>query len=188
MPFQFSPLFLIASAMAVVALAASLYIWHVRDTYGSIPLLLLTLVAAYWSLCYGLEVASADLASKLFWAKAQWLGLAVAPVLWLATAARSTSDWPSVLGGRRWLVWLLIPLLIIGLVVTNDWHSLVWSKPVLADSDSTLPLRLQREAFFWLNFFFAIGLCLLVTLLAVAAVIRLPMFRRRYAAAVLVGT
>jgi PAS domain S-box-containing protein len=188
MPLQFSPLFLIAIAMAVVALAAAFYIWHVRDTYGSIPLLLLALVAAYWSLCYGLEVASADLASKLFWAKAQWLGLTIAPVLWLATAARSTSDWPAVLGGRRWLLWLLIPLLIMVLVVTNDWHSLVWSRPALSQNDSTLPLRVEREAFFWLNFFFAIGLCLLVTLLAIAAVIRLPMFRRRYAAAVLAGT
>ena len=51
MPLQFSPLFLIAIALAVVALAASLYIWRVRDTYGSIPLLLLALVAADWSLC-----------------------------------------------------------------------------------------------------------------------------------------
>ncbi len=174
--------------MAVAALVAALYIWHVRETYGSIPLLLLMLVAAYWTLCYGLEVASTDLNSKLFWAKAQWLGLTIAPVLWLATAARSTSDWPAVLGGRRWLLWLLIPLLIMGLVVTNDWHGLVWSQPALAQSDSTLPLHLNRGAFFWLNFFFAIGLCLLVTLLAIAAVIRLPMFRRRYAAAVLAGT
>jgi PAS domain S-box-containing protein len=188
MPLQFSLLLLTAIAMAVIALAAALYVWHVRDTYGSIPLLLLALVAAYWSLCYGLEAASADLTSKLFWVKAQWLGLAVAPVLWLATAARSTSDWPAVLGGRRWLLWLLIPLLITGLVLTNDWHGLIWSHPVLAQNDSTLPLRLERGAFFWLNFFFAIGLSLLVTLLSIAAVIRLPMFRRRYAAAVLAGT
>jgi NtrC-family two-component system sensor histidine kinase KinB len=186
MPLQFSPLFLIAIALAVIALAASLYIWRVRATYGSIPLLLLTLIAAQWSLCYGLEVASPDLASKLFWVKAQWLGVVLAPVLWLATAARGTSDWPMVLGGRRWLLWLLIPLLIIGLVITNDFHGLVWSQPVLGGS--SLPLRLERGGFFWLNFFFAIALCLLVTLLAIAAVIRLPMFRRRYAGAVLAGT
>ncbi len=31
MPLQFSPLFLIAIAVAVVALAAALYIWRVRD-------------------------------------------------------------------------------------------------------------------------------------------------------------
>jgi PAS domain-containing protein len=188
MPLQLSLMSLVAIALAVVALVAALYIWRVRATYGSIPLLLLTLAAAQWSLCFGLEVASTDLTAKLFWAKAQWLGAALVPVLWLATAARSTSDWPLVLGGRRWLLWLLIPLLIICLVATNEWHGLIWSEVTLARNGSTLPLQLERGTFFWLNIFFAIGLCLLVTLLASAAVIRLPMFRRRYAAAVLAGT
>jgi PAS domain S-box-containing protein len=188
MPLQFSPLPLIAVALAVIALAAAVFIWRVRASYGSIPLLLLTLVAAQWSLCFGLEAASTDVATKLIWEKAQWFGLTLAPVLWLATAAHGTNDWPAVLGGRRWLLWLLVPVLIMGLVVTNDWHGMVWSNPALTRNDSTLPLRLERGPFFWLNAFFAIGLCLLVTLLAIAAVMRLPMFRRRYAAAVLAGT
>jgi NtrC-family two-component system sensor histidine kinase KinB len=187
MSLQFSPLFLIAFALAIVALAASLFVWHMRATYGSSPLLLLTLVAAQWSLCFGLEVASTDPAAKLFWAKAQWFGLTLAPVLWLATAARGASEWPLLLGRWRWLLWLLIPALIMILVLTNDLHHLVWSRTLLAQNDSTLPLRLERGPFFWLNAFFGIGLCLLVTLLAVAAVIRLPMFRRRYAGAVLAG-
>jgi PAS domain S-box-containing protein len=186
MHFQFSPLSLAAIALAVI-LAASLYIWRVRDTYGSVALLLLMLAAAQWSLCYGLEVASIDLSTKLFWAKAQWIGLALAPVLWLATAAHGTRDWPALLGGWRRLLWLLVPLLIIGLVITNDLHGLMWKNPVLPHDDSTLPLSIERGAFFWLNAIFAIGLCLLVTLLAIAAVIRLPMFRQRYAAAVLTG-
>src|SRR5512143_2419086 len=99
---QFSPLFLIAITLAVVAMVASLYIWRVRESYGSIPLLWLTLTAAQWSLCFGLEVVSSDPNTKLFWAKAQWLGLTLTPVLWLATTARGTNDWPIVLGRRRW--------------------------------------------------------------------------------------
>jgi PAS domain S-box-containing protein len=149
--------------------------------------LLLTLLAAQWSLCYGLEVASTDPAAKLFWAKTQWFGVALAPVLWLATAAHGTSEWPRLLGRRRWLWWLIVPAFALLLVATNDVHHLVWIKTLLAQNDPALPLRLERGPFFWLSVFFAIGLCLLVTLLAVADVIRLPMFRRRYAAAVLAG-
>ena len=188
MPLEFSPLSLAAIALAVIPLAASLHIWRARDTYGSIALLLLMLAAAQWSLCYGLEVASFDLSAKLFWAKAQWIGVALAPVLWLATAAHGTRDWSIVLGGWRWLLWLLVPLLIIGLVATNDLHGLIWRNPALPHNDSTLPISMERGPFFWLSAIFAFGLCLLVSLLAVAAVIRLPMFRRRYAAAVLAGT
>jgi PAS domain S-box-containing protein len=188
MSFDLTPLSLVAIALAIVTMAAALYIWYVRSSYGSVPLLLLTLVAAQWSLCFGLEMAGTDVPTKLFWAKAQWLGVTLAPVLWLATAVRGTGDWPAVLGGRRWLLWLLIPLLIMVLVVTNGLHGLMWRDAVLARDGVQLPLHLERNVFFWVNAFFAIGLCLLVTLLAIAAVIRLPMFRRRYAAAVLAGT
>ena len=71
---------------------------------------------------------------------------------------------------------------------TNEWHGLVWSEVRLSYQGLTLPLRLERGTFFWLDAFFALGLCLLVTMMATAAVIRLPMFRRRYAGAVLLGT
>ncbi|CAG0932299.1 two-component system, NarL family, sensor histidine kinase EvgS [Thermoflexales bacterium] len=188
MALNLTPFSLIAIALAIVTLTAAIYIWYMRSSYGSAPLLLLTLAAAQWSLCFGLEIAGADVPTKLFWAKAQWLGLTLAPVLWLATAARGSGDWPSVLGGRRWLLWFLLPPLIMILVATNELHGLVWSEAVLAHDGLQLPLHLERGAFFWVNAFFAIGLCLLVTLLAIAAIIRLPMFRRRYAAAVLAGT
>ncbi len=189
MSFDLTPLSLVAIALAIVTLAAAIYIWYVRSSYGSIPLLLLMLVAAQWSLCFGLELAGTDVPTKLFWVKAQWLGVTLAPVLWLATAVRGTGDWHIVLGRGRWLLWLLMPLLIITLVMTNGvLHNLMWRDPALAQEGMQLPLHLDRRPFFWVNAFFAIGLCLLVTLLAIAAVIRLPMFRRRYAAAVLFGT
>ena len=144
-PFSFRLYSLIAIALAVVALAASL-VYLARARYLRIdPAVVAGAGCRATGRCaYGLEVASTDPASKLFWAKAQWFGLTLAPVLWLATAARGTSDWPTILGGRRWLLWLLIPALIMILVLTNDWHGLVWSKPVLAHNDSTLPLRLER--------------------------------------------
>ncbi len=67
---------------------------------------------------------------------------------------------------------------------------MVWSgqKSDSSDQGVALPLRLERGTFFWVDAFFALGLCLLVTMIATAAVMRLPMFRRRYAGAVLLGT
>ena len=188
MSLQFSPLSLIAISLAVITLAASIYIWRVRDTYGSLPLFWLTLAAAQWSLCFGLEVASTDLASKIFWAKAQWLGLALAPVLWLACAVRGTNTWQAVLARWRGLLWLIVPAAIVFLVWIDALRPLVWGEVSLARGGLAAPLQMGRGAFFWLNAFFAFGVCLLVTLLASAAVIRLPMFRRRYAVAVLAGT
>ena len=66
------------------------------------------------------------------------------------------------------------------------WPGLVrqYGRPI---KGLAMPLRLERGAFFWLDAFFALGLCLLVTMIATAAVIRLPMFRRRYAGGGLAG-
>ncbi len=173
--------------LAIVALVVAVYSWRMRDTFGSGPLLL-ALIAAGWSLAYALEVASITQDSKLLWAKVQWSGSTFAPVLWLACAARGTSNGKIIFGYGRWLLWLIIPALVLLLVWTNEWHGLVWREVRLADQGLAMPLRLERGAFFWLDAFFAWGLCLLVTMMATAAVIRLPMFRRRYAAAVLLGT
>lgn len=188
MPLHFTPLSLIAIALAIVALAVAVYSWRMRDTFGSVPLLLLALLAAGWSLGYGLEVASTTLAAKLMWAKVQWVGLTLAPVLWLACAARGTGSGKTVFGRRRWVLWLIIPALVLLLAWTNEWHGLIWSEVRPAYQGLTMPLRLERGTFFWLDAFYALGLCLLVTMMATAAVIRLPMFRRRYAGAVLLGT
>ena len=188
MPLNVTPLSLIAVALAIVAMVVAVYSWRKRDTFGSTPLLLLALIAAGWSLAYGLEVASTTEISKLFWAKVQWVGLTLAPVLWLACAARGTNNEKIVFGYRRWMLWLIIPALVLLLAWTNEWHGLVWTDVRPAYQGLIMPLRLERGTFFWLDVFFALGLCLLVTMMATAAVIRLPMFRRRYAGAVLLGT
>jgi two-component system, NtrC family, sensor histidine kinase KinB len=185
---QFTPLSLIAVALSIVAMAAAVFSWRMRDTFGSMPLLLLALVAAGWSFSYGLEAASTTLASKLVWAKVQTIGLTLAPLLWLACAARGTGNVKIIFGQWKWLLWLIVPALVLLLVWTNEWHGLIWSDVRPSNQGLTMPLRLERGAFFWLDTFFALGLCLLVTMIATAAVIRLPMFRRRYAAAVLSGT
>ena len=188
MSLHFTPLSLIAIALAVVALAVAVYSWRMRDTFGSVPLLLLALVASGWLLAYGLEVASTTMDAKLLWVKVQWMALTLAPLLWLACAARGANNGQLVFGRGRWLLWLLIPAQLLLLAWTNEWHGLVWSDVRLSDRGIAQPLQLERGTFFWIDTFFALGLCLLVTMIATAAVMRLPMFRRRYAMAVLLGT
>ncbi len=84
-----------------------------RATFGSVPLLLLALVAAGWSLAYGLEVASTTEASKLLWAKVQWVGLTLAPVLWLVCAARGASNEQAGLWARPLVVVAADPRIVV---------------------------------------------------------------------------
>jgi hypothetical protein len=43
-----------------------------------------------WAAGYALELSGADLPTKIFWAKAEYIGIATVPVVWLAFALRYT--------------------------------------------------------------------------------------------------
>ncbi len=60
-----------------------------RAAQGRTSAIWLALLAALimeWSLGYALEIAGANLATKLFFGKAQYLGIALAPLLWMIFA------------------------------------------------------------------------------------------------------
>jgi two-component system, NtrC family, sensor histidine kinase KinB len=185
--FQSTPLTLTAIVLAIACLATAFYAWRARDTFGSVALFVLALLAAVWSLSYGAEVAHTDFATKSAWARLEFFCAACAPVLWLAVAANGTQSGSVLLGRRRWLLWLIIPALMLLLMATNDWHHLLWQDVLIPQDGAVAPLRMLRGPFFWLNAFYVLGICLVVIMLATAAVIRLPIFRRRYVAAVLAG-
>ena len=68
-----------------------------------------------------------NLAAKVFWDKAQFVGIVVAPTAWLAFVLQYTGYklWLT----RRTLVLLtILPLLTLLLVFTNETHGLIHSR------------------------------------------------------------
>ena len=68
------------------------YVWLHRSTRGAIALMIMILAAAVWSLGYAFELTATDLATKLFWAKFQCLGIVTLPVAFLAFALQYTNQ------------------------------------------------------------------------------------------------
>ena len=130
MSFQFTPYFPVLIFGAVVSLALAIYAWRRRATQGGVALTVMFLIISYWTATYALELAGAGLATKLFWAKIEYLGIASSPVVWLAF----TLDYP---GRGRWLtsgrLVLLssVPLITTLLAFTNEQHGLIWSQVTL---------------------------------------------------------
>ena len=128
MSLHFTPLSLIAIALAMVALAVAVYSWRMRDTFGSVPLLLLALIAAGWSLAYGLEVASTtvDLQTVVGQSAVDGFDIGARAVAGLCRAqARATGRLS--LGAADGCCGCCIPALVLLLAWTNEWHGLVWS-------------------------------------------------------------
>jgi hypothetical protein len=63
------------------------YAWERRvTTSGGRALAMLALACAEWSLGYALEIAGADLPTKIFWGKSQYIGIVTVPLLWIIFA------------------------------------------------------------------------------------------------------
>ncbi|KAA0253884.1 MAG: PAS domain-containing sensor histidine kinase, partial [Chloroflexi bacterium] len=72
MQFQYSPFIIPLILAALISSWVAVYSWSRRANTGALALTLLAAAVAEWSLGYALEIAGADLATKLFWGKFQY--------------------------------------------------------------------------------------------------------------------
>ena len=110
---------------ALVLIALAFYSWQHRSVPGTLPFAFALLLATLWMAGISLEFAAVDASAKIFWAKFQaaWmLPIATGVICFLLEYA-----WPGHWLTRRNLVLLSIPcLLALGLILTDDFHHLVW--------------------------------------------------------------
>lgn len=82
-----------------------------------------------WSLGYALELASANLTAKLLWTKVEYIGILIVPTAFLSFTLQHTHR-------EKWLtrhnvrVLVLIPLITLLVVWTNDYHHLFHHRTV----------------------------------------------------------
>ena len=144
------------------------------------------LAMAEWSFGYALELSSADLPNKLFWAKAQYLGIVIAPLAVLTFALQYTGreKWLT----RRNLTLLAVePLIMLLLVSTNEKHNLVWSYTRPFSSGPLLTIDFGYGAGFWIHAAYSYLLLLIGTILLASIAFRSPRLYRKQSIAVLIG-
>jgi PAS domain S-box-containing protein len=133
----------LSAAMAVLAVRR-------RRAPGAMMLALLMAMLGNWALLYALELASADLASKVFWAKAQYLFFVWAPFLWVIFVLRYTGRdvW---LRPRNIILAAIIPAVTIGLAWTTEQHGLIYQQTSLDTSQAYSMLVLDYGPAFWVQ-------------------------------------
>jgi len=125
MQIQYTIYSLILIISSVISLFLAWSAWKRRGVSGALYLSLLFILVAEWSLTSALEIASADLASKLFWAKLSYIGISTVAPLWFLFALYYTQNQEVI--KRPMVIFLfLIPAAIIYLAFTNEWYGLIW--------------------------------------------------------------
>src|SRR5919201_2629597 len=151
-PMQWNAVTAIASLIGAAATAGGLawYAWARRHVPGATALCVVMLAVAWWAAGYSLELSSASLSAKVIWAKVEYLGIVLLPPAWLALALEYT-------GRERWLTrglvlaLLALPLVTLLLVLTNEWHGLIWSSLALDTTGPMPTLELAYGPWFWVH-------------------------------------
>jgi hypothetical protein len=159
--------------ICVVTVVAGAYVWLRVRAPGARVLALLLLACALNSGAYGLEFATASLSAKESLEKLLTVGSVTIPTLWFVFALEYT--------GRGWYLTrvtlallAVVPLISLGLGVSNQAHHLFWRGLSLASGDAFLEVELRFGPAFWVHVAYSYAL------LAAGTVFLLQLFWRSW--------
>ena len=161
---------------AVISWALSLIAWRRRDVPGGGYFSLMLLGVGFWCLLYALEGALAGITLKTVVAEAEYLGIVSVPVFWLLFALRYTGL-DGALSKRRIALFFVVPAATLLLLVTNQFHGLMWSSAGHVSPGSFPALLVSHGPFFWVHLVYSYTLVLTGAVVLVHSAIRHP---RRY--------
>ena len=163
MQLAFSPYILLPLFAMIMALALGRRGWRYRTTHLGKTFLVLMLALAWWSLAVVMEHLSLDLPAKVFWIKMSYFGITAMPIAWLAFTLQYT-DRGKWLTRRNTVTLIILPVVTLIVVWTNDLHHLMWKRIWLNTSLSPPLDAVTHNTWFWIYAAYAYSLLLLGTL------------------------
>ena len=172
MHYQYSPYILPLVVSSIIAGLEAVYVWQRRATVsGAVALALLALACAEWSLGYALEIAGADLPTKIFWCKSQYIGIASVPLLWVIFAYSYSTKGIRITRRNVGLL-SIVPAITLILVFTTELHGLIWKDVRIHTVGTFSALEVTHGFWFWIYWMYS------NTLLLLGAIFILQSFNR----------
>jgi PAS domain S-box-containing protein len=170
MTYHFTPNMIPLAIAALISAALAWYTWRHRQNQGATPFAWMMFLLFQWCFSYIFELAATDLESKLYWATFMFAGVVATPIAWLAFALEYTGHtWMTRI---RLLLLASLPLLTMGLILTNDLHGLFWAGASLANEGGFLLLNTINGPWFWVHATYTYTLILIGLVLIVRALLR----------------
>jgi diguanylate cyclase (GGDEF)-like protein/PAS domain S-box-containing protein len=146
---------------AGLATAVAIFAWRRRKTQGSLILAVMMIAVAEWALASSFEISAINLSTKIFWAQISYIGIHSIPPLFLTLALKynQNENW---LAPRRILTLWLLPLIIIGLAFTNNFHHLIWQE-ISINPQNPIQVDYVYGAGFWIGVVYDYSLILIAS-------------------------
>jgi PAS domain S-box-containing protein len=173
MSYQFTLNMIPLVIAALISGALAWFTWRYRRTSGVMPFSLMMLILFQWITSYIMELAGTDLPTKMFWIKFMFAGVAATPVAWFVFAMEYTGRkaWTT---RTRLLLLSILPVLTMGIILTNESHHLFWTGASLAREGGYLLLNTTNGPWFWVHAAYTYILILIGLALIIRALLRWP--------------
>ncbi len=177
MEWQVEPYSFVLIATAIIALGVAWIAWRRRNTPESYLLVFLNLAISVWLAGYASELGSTVLTTKLFWAKVEYLGIALIPLTWLLFSVHY-SGYGYFLSRKRMALLMVPAVVTLVSVWSNDLHHLFWPSVRMDQYNGTLFLDLSHGPLFWFHTAMSYVYLLTGTILLIHILLRSDRFYR----------
>ena len=109
---------------------------------------MLLIASAIWIIGAALEMGSVSLEAKIFWDRFQYVGILAVPSGWFIYILQLTGNryW---LTRNRMILLSVLPLTFLFLILTNEYHELIWANVTLHPSLPGLEISKIKGPCFW---------------------------------------
>ncbi|MCK5566839.1 MAG: hypothetical protein KAI62_02930, partial [Actinomycetia bacterium] len=123
-----------------------------------------------WMAFYSLELLSKELSFKILMSKIEYVGITIVPVsiFILVLYFSGYTNWTQI---KKNFFLLIIPLITLGLVFTNERHGLIW-KEIILENNEYLFLGIKYGAWFWVYACFSYLLIVISYIILIKTIIR----------------
>ena len=139
---------LLAALASIPMIGMGFYLWRVRRSPGVRKLFYLVVAVLGWLLLNTLELVDPTPEGSLRWAKLTYFLIASVPVLWLLFVM-DYHDQPEWLKPARQVLVSILPAATVLLVLTNEYHHLIWKTVSFFSVGGFLALKVTYGPFFW---------------------------------------
>ena len=160
------PFFVISG---IISLLISWVMFRQKNVAGSSFLAIVFFFLGMWTITAALEGSSGNLQTKIILSKIQYFPIQnLTPFLVmfvLSYSGRISPPYP-----RKYLLLWVVPITIIGLVLTNELHGLIWSGFSAIDPETKMMVYYRGGAYWIMEAYYIIMLAAMMILLAVEMV------------------
>ncbi len=169
----FNPFAVPVFLAVVITLMLTIYSFRRPNKQGEHYMGMLMLACSWYSFCYGLELSTTDQSTMWIFLRLEYFGgLFLGPLLMLfGLAYTRRQKWinPTLIG-----LILLLPVLQLVIVWTNDYHHLFYTSVEAVDNGFYLALRTEKGVLYWIHELYAMGLVLVTNILIFKTLRRVP--------------